>query len=151
MIQYQLLVLLALLPLLYTQRSFAEFEIRKRHTSNDQAISVGKLTLHFLPPHNSVEPEITTYLDQLISENDFTGNHQAILEFACVETDIPEYKDRTYMTSVDEITHEPHGQKIAIVLGPHQDSPSINAINYVQVPQILPRLETGWDKHLSKS
>lgn len=89
MIRYQLLVVLALLPLLYAQRSFAQFEIRKRHTSNDQAIPVGKLTLHFIPPHNSVEPEIETYLDQLISESDFTGNHQAILEFACVETDLP--------------------------------------------------------------
>ena len=45
------------------------------------------------------------------------------------------------MTSVDEISSEPHGQKIAIIMGPHQDSPSINAINYVQVRQILHRLE----------
>lgn len=63
MIQYQLLILLALVPLYYSQRSFAEFEIRKRHTSNNQSIPVGKLILHFIPPHNTVEPEITTYID----------------------------------------------------------------------------------------
>ena len=59
-----------------------------------------------------------------------------------METDIPEYKDRVYMTSVDEISNEPHGQKIAILLGPHEDSPSINAINYVQVSQMIVRLGT---------
>jgi hypothetical protein len=37
------------------------------------------------------------------------------------------------MTAVDEIASEPHGQKIAIVLGLDQSRKDIVAINYVQV------------------
>ena len=40
------------------------------------------------------------------------------------------------MTSVDEIISEPHGQKIAIILGPSNEGIAINAINYVQVDSI---------------
>lgn len=38
------------------------------------------------------------------------------------------------MTSVDEISNDPHGQKIAIILGPHTQGVSINTINYIHVP-----------------
>ena len=55
------------------------------------------------------------------------------MEFVCVDTDLEQYKNKMFMTSVDEISLEPHGQKIAIVLGPSTDTISINAINYIQV------------------
>ena len=129
----QLVTLLTLVAVIFGQRSYAEFEIRKRSTSGDKSVAVGKLSLNFVQAYNSIEPSVRSYMDELITEDDFGGNHQAILEFVCIETDLPEYKDRVYMTSVDELSSEPHGQKIAIILGPHTESSSINSINYVQV------------------
>ena len=89
-------------------------------------------------------------MDELISESDFEGNNQAILEFVCIDTDITEFKDRVYLTSVDEISSEPHGQKISLILGPHTGTISINAINYVQVKYSLDRLDNVLDRYLPK-
>jgi hypothetical protein len=147
----QLLALLALVMAAQAERTFAEFEIRKKHTSGDKATAVGKLNLNFLQTYNTLEPEIRTYLDELITEEDFKEGHQAIIEFVCVDTDIPEYKNRIYTTSVDEISSEPHGQKIAIILGPHSDSIAINAINYVQVARSLARLANGQGRFSPRS
>ena len=72
------------------------------------------------------------------------------MEFTCVDTDIPLYKDRVYLTAVDELVLEPHGQKIAVVLGPSKETISINSINYVQVHLIILRLETEPDRYLRK-
>lgn len=69
-------------------------------------------------PEHAVEAYLDTHLQELINQEDFKGGHQAILEFICVDSDLPNYKDRVYMTSVDEISSEPHGQKISIILGP---------------------------------
>lgn len=41
------------------------------------------------------------------------------------------------MTSVDEISNDSHGQKIAIVLGPQTQGVAINTINYIHVLSTL--------------
>ena len=42
-------------------------------------------------------------MEELIGEEDFREGNQVILEFVCVQTDIAEFKDRVYLTSVDEV------------------------------------------------
>lgn len=54
------------------------------------------------------------------------------------------------MTAVDEIASEPHGQKIAIVLGLDQSRKDIVSINYVQVKYFGDRLEIKLDQFLQK-
>jgi hypothetical protein len=54
------------------------------------------------------------------------------------------------MTAVDEIASEPHGQKIAIVLGLDQNRKDIVSINYVQVKYFGDRLEIKLDQFLQK-
>jgi hypothetical protein len=55
------------------------------------------------------------------------------MEFICIKSNSQEYKDKVYMTSIDEINSDPHGQKIVIVAGFDPQHLSINTINYVQV------------------
>ena len=54
-----------------------------------------------MPTYNTIEPSVTPFVGEFVNEDDFANNHQAILEFVCVETDLPEYKDMVYLTSVD--------------------------------------------------
>ncbi len=56
------------------------------------------------------------------------------MEFVAVKSNSADYKDKVYMTSIDEINQEPHGQKISIITGLDQNQLNINSINYVQVP-----------------
>ena len=55
-----------------------------------------------------------------------------------------------YLTSVDEIISESHGQKIAIFLGPTQEQLSIISINYVHVNIFLVRPDKDPDRFLHK-
>lgn len=76
----QLISLLALsFSSVSSQKSFAEFEIRKKHTGGDKFQAVGKLNIHILQPYNTLEPELRFYLDQLVSQKDFATTHHLIL------------------------------------------------------------------------
>lgn len=55
------------------------------------------------------------------------------MEFVAVKSNSPAYQGRVYMTSIDELNEEPHGQKISIITGLDQHNLQINSINYVQV------------------
>lgn len=94
-------LLFTFLNLALSQGSTAQFQIRKRHTSGDKTAIVGKLTLNIHSAYNTVEASVNGHIDEFISVQDFKDGHQAILEFVCIETDIPDYKDKVYMTSVD--------------------------------------------------
>ena len=116
-----------------TQLYTIELDIRKREPISPSSTLLGKLTIHISPELNNVDADIDPYLDDLISPSDFTSSQPLVLEFVVTNTNHPEYGNHVFMTAVDEIITQPHGQKIAIVMGSDREKPSINSISYVQV------------------
>jgi|JI10StandDraft_1071094.scaffolds.fasta_scaffold284650_2 hypothetical protein len=66
-----LALLTTLISLATAERSFAEFEIRKRHTTGDKSILVGKLSLNIDLPYNTVEAYVDSHIGELVSSEDF--------------------------------------------------------------------------------
>lgn len=99
----------------------------------------------------SIESEVEAYTSEFLTENDFDDENPIIMEFISIKSNSQEYQDKIYMTSIDEINREPHGQKIAIVTGFDPTHLSINAINYVQVLLGVFRLGIALERSIPRS
>jgi hypothetical protein len=80
-------------------------------------VLLGKLTVTIMDQHNIIESEVEAYHSEFLTELDFEDDNPIIMEFVAVKSSSDRYRDRVYMTSIDEINAQPHGQKISIITG----------------------------------
>lgn len=75
----KIVILFALSAISIADRSYLEFEIRKKHTSVDQAVSAGKLVINIHAAPSLIEPYFEANVKELVTPEDLTDSHQAIL------------------------------------------------------------------------
>ena len=109
MIYHSLLIISAIYLIAAAENVNIEFSIRKKHPNWQQFQPLGKLTLTLIPNHQTIETHITPLQTQLIQQSDFEDNIPLIIEFAAINTNHPDYKNKVYLTSVDEYTEIEHG------------------------------------------
>lgn len=150
MVKGVLLCLLGVLGLVVGQKETTTFEMRKRHPNWDNSVLLGKLTVTALHMHGTVEAYLDTFHSELVSSADFEDDSPVIIEFIPLNSNTT-YRDCIFMTSVDQLAPQPHGQKIAIIMGSDRNALAINSINYVQVRPPPPRPATESAKSTPRS